>query len=155
MQTDAVEAMFRGLALGAASRQVVAAATASTLRSLDNADRGLLAQAASSADADIILAARSAHEFLDRGNGAHAHSLAAALRQARDWLSVGLATQLTRLAKSADAVRHVTPSGLSGVLDQLQHELNERGPRNAEHGARRTARAAGLAQRVRSRPAAL
>jgi hypothetical protein len=107
-----VEAMFRGLATGSASRQASAAAASAALRTAAARQLGgtaaAMGTACDSEAAEIIMAAKSAHEKLDRMNGKHNHSLSGAIRESRGLIEKDLAVKLSRLAKAADAMRHIT-----------------------------------------------
>jgi hypothetical protein len=118
-----VGAMFRGLATGSASRQAIAAAASAALRTTAARQPGgtaaTMGTACDSEAAEIIMAAKSAHEQLDRMNGKHNHSLSGAIRESRGLIEKNLAVKLSRLAKAADAMRHITAFSLKGLLEEL------------------------------------
>jgi hypothetical protein len=137
-----IEAMFRGLASAAASRQVVAAAAAAVTRSmvaeapcpsgsLNSAEPAASAVDGAAVDAaSVITSASAAHQLLDEKNGHHSHCFARAIRTAcqAGLISQNAAAQLSRLAKAADALRHITRVGLAEVLCNLRSEVTTTPP---------------------------
>jgi len=129
--------IMRGLALGGATRHVVAAATAAAIRTLDSPLRcggegdlplesikPIVSDESQDLVAGIILAASQCHEVLDRCCGQHHHSLSVAIRAATATQSFSkvLLGRLGRVARAADAVRHTTPSALEALVADLREE---------------------------------
>ena len=128
-----VEAAARGAAAAGGSRQVVAAAVAAAIRAAatlgaaETADVFGLEHAPSPIQAEIILAAREAHDLLARQLGVPHHSLAAAVRAARADGAVdrSLADRLNRLSVASDILRHTTAMGVSKLLGDLRMVLKQ------------------------------
>jgi len=128
-----VEAAARGAAAAGGSRQVVAAAVAAAIRAAatlgaaETADVFGSEHAPSPIQAEIILAAREAHDLLARQLGVPHHSLSAAVRAARADGAVdrSLADRLNRLSVASDILRHTTAMGVSKLLGDLRMVLKQ------------------------------